>query len=61
LIFRQREDLGLEPSHLACRGCFMVDGKATDHLPHGWIDRKPFGVVRVLVAGESAEHRLSQL
>jgi hypothetical protein len=34
----------------------MVDGTATDHLPHGRIDGKPFGVVRVLVPGESAEH-----
>jgi hypothetical protein len=39
----------------------MVDGAATDHLPHGGIKGESFGVVGVLIPGESAEHRLSQL
>lgn len=61
LVLGVREDLGLEPTHLAFRGCCMVDRAAPDHLAHGRIDGEPLGVVRVLVSGKPAEHRLSQL
>ena len=39
----------------------LVPRPATDHVPHGRINREPLGVVGVLVTGETAEDRLPKL
>jgi hypothetical protein len=43
------QHLGLETSHLAGGGCRPLRGPATDHMPHGGINREPFGVIGVLI------------
>ena len=39
---------------------WLVLGAATDHGPHGGIEAEAFGVVDILVAGQSAVDRLAQ-
>ena len=54
------EPLGLEPPHLAGRGCVTFDSLAADDPAHRRIARHPVSVVDVLVSGKPTEHRLAQ-
>ena len=58
-VLRSDEHLGLEPAHLACRRCVMLDGAATHDLTQHRIDGQIVDIVDVLVAGEPAEDRLA--
>jgi hypothetical protein len=55
-----RQPLGLEAPHLAAGSRMAFQPLATDDGSHGWIAGEPLGVIDVLVAGEPAEHRLTE-
>ncbi len=55
-----RQQLGLEPPHLAGRGAAALDRLAADDPAHGGIAPEPVGVVHVLVTGEATIDRLTQ-
>jgi hypothetical protein len=52
--------LGLEPPHLAGRGCGPIHALASDDRTHHWIMSETPGIVHVLVAGEPPIHCLAQ-
>jgi hypothetical protein len=55
------QHLGLEAAHLA-GGCGLPgDSPTTDDPAHGRIVGQAFGIVHVLVAGQSTEHGLAEL
>ena len=51
---------GLETAHLAGRGGTTIQPAAVDHGTHRRIMRQAIGVVHILVAGETAEHGLTE-
>ena len=53
-----RQYFGLEPSHLAGGGRRAFRGPPANHMPHGGINREPFGVIGVFVACQPAEDGL---
>jgi hypothetical protein len=55
-----REQLGLEPAHLAARCPTALDRLAAYDPAHRGIAPEPVGVVHVLVAGEASVDRLTQ-
>jgi hypothetical protein len=55
-----REPLRLEAPHLAWRSRVALHRLTADNPAHRRIVTQPFGVVHVLIAGETAEHRLPQ-
>jgi hypothetical protein len=54
------QPLRLKTAHLAGRGGKAGDRPVADHPAHRWVAAQPLGVVYVLVAGQSPEHRLAQ-
>ena len=50
----------LEPPHLARRSCIPVQTATAHDGPHRRVERKPLGVVHVLVPGQPTEHRLAK-
>lgn len=48
----QSQRLGLEPSHLRCRGRLCIDRSAADNLAHDRIAGETVGVVDILVSGQ---------
>jgi hypothetical protein len=54
------QPLGLEPPHLAGRGCGPIHALASDDRTHRWIMSETPGIVHVLVAGEPPIHCLAQ-
>jgi len=59
-VLRCREPLRLETAHLARRGRAALRRFATDNPAHRRIVAQALGIVHVLVAGETAKHRLPQ-
>jgi hypothetical protein len=49
------QPLGLEPPHLAGRGCGPIHALASDDRTHRWIISETPGIVHVLVAGGAAQ------
>ena len=55
-----RQPLGLEAPHLTAGRCRTIETLTADDRPHRGIAGEPLGVVDILVASESTEHRLSK-
>ena len=48
----------LKASHLRWRGCSVLNGAASDNLPHYRVLGQLFGVVAILISGQSAKNAL---
>jgi hypothetical protein len=55
-----RQPLGLEAPHLAARGGGTIEPVTANDRPHRGVAGEPLGVIDILVAGESTEHRLAE-
>jgi hypothetical protein len=59
-VYGRRKPLRLKPAHLARRGRAALSRLTADNPAHCRIVAQAFGIVHVLVAGESTKHRLPQ-
>jgi hypothetical protein len=59
-VVASRQQLCLEPPHLAGRGTAALDRLAADDPAHRRIASQPVGVVHVLIPGEATIDRLTQ-
>jgi len=59
-VLIHRQQLGLEPPHLAGRCAAALDSPAADDPQHRRIAPQPVGVIHVVVSGETSVDRLTQ-